>query len=124
MCKPLHQKHMVNRRTLTTTVIRRSGVRKAKGEGKRLLKSQGSCKLGEYCTSHIKVKVSSIGVVVEYCQAHHNHDVQIRHLRVPGSVRASVAAKLEGGVPIMKILDEIRIQCHRLVGSTLLLGRM
>lgn len=94
--------------THTYYYCNRSGACKAKGEGKRLPKSQGSCKLGEYCTSHMKVKESSIGVVVEYCQTHHNHDVQLRHLRVPGSVRASVAAKLEAGVPITKILDEIR----------------
>lgn len=84
-----------------------SGACKAKGEVKRLPNSQRSCKLGEDCTSHMKVKEPSIGVVVEYCQTHHNHDVQLWHLRVPGSVQALVAAKLEAGVPIMKILDEI-----------------
>ena len=94
--------------THTYFYCNRSGVHKTKSEGKRLAKSQGSCKVGEYCISHMKMQETSNGVVVEYCETHHNHDVQLSHLRVPDTVRASVSGKLAAGVPITRVLDEIR----------------
>ena len=90
--------------THTYFYCNRSGVYKTKCEGKRLAKSQGSCKVGEYCISHMKMQETSNGVVVEHCETHHNHYVQLSHLRVPDSVADKLAAR----VPITRVLNEIR----------------
>ena len=90
----------------------RSGKYKAKGEGKRALKTQGSSKIGKFCSSHMKVRqsLSAEKVSVEYCCTHHNHepDEDIAHLRMPEQLRLSIAAKLTQGITIDKILDSIR----------------
>jgi hypothetical protein len=90
----------------------RSGVHRTVSKGKRALKLQGSCKLGQYCTAHMKVsqRDSSDVVTVEYCSTHHNHkpEEDIAHLTIPEDVRLSIAAKLLQSVAIDKIMDDIR----------------
>ena len=90
----------------------RSGMYRMKKEGKRASKVQGSCKLGEYCTAHMKVTqgCSTENVTVEYYSTHHNHKPanDIVHLQMPEELRVSIAAKLLQGVTVDKILDEIR----------------
>ena len=90
----------------------RSGKYTAKGEGKRALKLQGSCKLGEYCSAHIRVRenLKTSRVSVNYLSTHHNHDPEegIAHVRIPESLKMSIASKLMQGVSPDKILDDIK----------------
>jgi hypothetical protein len=90
----------------------RSGKYQSKGDGQRTLKTQGSSKLGMFCSAHMRVmqKLSSEKVSVEYCCTHYNHepDKDIAHLRMPEQLRLSIAAKLTQGVTFEKILDDIR----------------
>ena len=88
----------------------RSGHYQPKGSARRMLKSQGSSKIGNICTAHMKVQqVNATGyVTVHYCSSHHSHEKEIAHLRIPENVRLSVAAKLKQGVTIERILDDIR----------------
>lgn len=88
----------------------RSGHYQPKGSGKRMLKSQGSAKIDGVCTAHMTVRQdNSTGhVTVHYCSSHHCHEKEIAHLRIPEHVRLSVASKLQQGVAIERILDDIR----------------
>ena len=90
----------------------RSGVYRTKSDGIRTLKTQGSSKLGEFCTAHMKVQKSKLTnkITVQYVSTHHNHnpDTDIQHLRIPEDLKQSIAAKLIQGVSMTKILDDIR----------------
>ena len=87
----------------------RSGFYKPKGDNKRSLKSQGTSKLDCYCTSHMKVKQLQNGSIeVEYCSTHHNHMKDISHLALPQHVKLLIAAKVQQGVAVDRILDDIR----------------
>jgi len=90
----------------------RSGKYKAKGEGKRALKTQGSSKIGMFCSAHMKVKqtLSEEKVTIEYCSSHHTHepDKDIAHLQMPEQLRLSVTAKLTQRITIDKFLESIR----------------
>ena len=44
---------------------------------------------------------------IEYCTVH-SHETEIRHLRITYDLRQSIAAKLQMGIPIDKILDDVR----------------
>ena len=37
----------------------------------------------------------------------HIHDIAIAHLRIPNDVRVSIASKLQNGVPVDTILDQV-----------------
>lgn len=53
-----------------------SGSGKPKGEGSRQLKLQGSSKIGQQCTAHIKVTQTCNGELnVQYCN-YHIHDTR------------------------------------------------
>ena len=73
----------------------RAGKYKPRGAGVRQLKMQGSSKIGEQCTAHIKVSEKKSGEVnVQYC-GYHTHPVSLGHLPLPDSTRKFVAAKLK-----------------------------
>ena len=88
----------------------RAGMYKPRGQHLRQLKSQGTAKLGEQCTAHMKTIVDSkTGLVhTEYCATHHCHSVKISHLKIPNTIRMDIAAKLHQGVSMERILDDIR----------------
>ena len=74
------------------------------------MKMQGSSKIGQQCTAHMKVCQTHSGQVnIEYCD-YHNHSVRIGHLSLPEHVCLTVAGKLREGVAIDSILDHIRDQ--------------
>ena len=87
----------------------RQGTYSPKGQGKRMTKKKGTCKLGNPCTAYIKCTkdVKTESVSIEYCTVH-SHEPEIRHLRVTDDLRRSIAVKLQMGVPIDKILDDVR----------------
>ena len=80
----------------------RSGSFKAKGNGKQAVKCQGSCKIENFCTAHMKVfKSAAAGRVnVQYCQMHTGHEVNIGHLRISNEIKLDIAHKLLQGVSI------------------------
>ena len=47
-------------------------------------------------------------VVVKYCLTHHNHDINIGHLRMQHDTRMKIAAQLQQGIPLERIMDNIR----------------
>ena len=88
----------------------RSGIYQSKTSGKRQPKTQGSCKLGERCIAHIKATHDQLTGTVEvcYCSTHHNHDVSLGHIRMPRETRMKIAAQLQQGVTMERIMDNIR----------------
>ena len=88
----------------------RSGITRLRGEGKRQLKSQGSCKIGKACIANMKIMQDAITgkVIVEYCSAQNSHSSELAHLPVLQDVQYKIAAKLHDGVSIEKVLDSIR----------------
>ena len=47
-------------------------------------------------------------VHVVYCNTHYNHENELAHLYIPEPVRMTVASKLQQGVKVDRILDDIR----------------
>ena len=91
----------------------RSGEYEPKGEDIQSLKLQGTNKLGVYCTAHMTVWQTSTGVIdVTYCSTHFNHCNELAHVNLPEPVRMKVAAKLQQGVSINRIQNEIRESVH------------
>ena len=88
----------------------RSGKYTCKSLGKRQTKIIGSAKVGEQCTAHMKVNqhILTGEISVRYCRTHHNHALNLGHLRLPESTRIQIAAKLQQGITIERIMDDIR----------------
>ena len=88
----------------------RAGRFNPKGSEKRQIKSQGTNKIGMQCTAHMKATINlrSETVEVQYCATHHNHITRLSHLRIPPTVRANIAAKLQQGISMNRVLDDIR----------------
>ena len=91
----------------------RSGTFVSKSTNQRQTKSQGTSKVGEQCSAHIKALIAKDtgNVLVEYCAYHHNHAIQLAHLRIPTKTRLDIAARLKQGVTMQRILDDIRDNC-------------
>ena len=104
-------------------VCNRTGNPRFRGLGKRSLKTQGSNKSGASCTARMKVTISnSTGVVtVEYCSTHTGHSIGLGHLPIPTVTKQEIICKLQAGVSMDRILDDIRediegsVQRHHLV---------
>lgn len=103
----------------------RSGYFRSKGKGERHTKSQGSSKLNTYCTAAMKATTDSKTgvVVVEFCEKHYGHEIELGHLRLPENVRLAIAGKLRQGVSIEHILDDIRDSVGTTVERIHLLSR-
>ena len=73
------------------------------------MKSQGTSKVGGQCTAHIKAKRNEDNghVDVTYCGTH-SHPIRLSHIRIPNHIRMDIAAKLQHGVSMERILDDIR----------------
>ena len=102
-------------RTSTTAKVwyfycNRAGKYKSKSSGKRQNKSQGTSKIGDQCSAHLKAvqHLNSGKVSVTYCNTHHNHAIKLAHLRMPQHYKMELAAKLLQGVTMDRILDDIR----------------
>ena len=73
------------------------------------MKSQGSSKIGTYCTAHMTVRQNEAALVyVEYNSTHINHSIELAHLMLPEDIRLEVASKLQQGVETKRMLDNIR----------------
>ena len=45
---------------------------------------------------------------VQYCSTHHNHETSLGHIRIANETRMKIAAQLQQGVTIERIMDNIR----------------
>ena len=90
----------------TITVIEQE----SKGTGKRQMKSQGSAKLGSQCSAYIKASenLDTKNVNVKYCCKHYNHESKLAFLRIPEKIKLEIANKIQKGISIERILDDIR----------------
>ncbi|XP_047115753.1 uncharacterized protein LOC124795715 [Schistocerca piceifrons] len=71
----------------TTFVCHRSGTFSSKSGGKRLCKSQGTCKMGNHCVAAIELHEEESGVCsVIYYRTHFGHDQNIAFLHLSGSI--------------------------------------
>ena len=79
MSSSVHPNSIVTNSTGTTTATNLEGYN-SKTKGKRQLKTQGTCKLGERCIAHMKATIDQLTgtVEVQYCSTHHNHDHESR----------------------------------------------
>ena len=87
----------------------RSGYFNPRGEQCRSLKSQGTAKIGTYCTAGIVLVLASNGSVkASICTTHYGHQLSLGHIRLSKEYRYSIAAKISQGVSFQRILDDIR----------------
>ena len=63
-------------------------------------------------------------VDVEYCNYHHNRNTEIAHLRIPDDTRHAIAAQLQNGISIDKIMDNIHNKVHSTIKREQLVTRM
>ena len=73
------------------------------------MKLQGSCKAALTCVAHIKAIQNTLSdeIAVEYCSTHNSHDLNLCHLPVPEDIKHFIAAKLQDGVSLDRILDDV-----------------
>ena len=106
----------------------RSGDFSSRGTGKRQLKSQGSSKMGKFCTVIVVVEhhvliighhctaqmtasVSSSGhVSVTYYSRHYGHCHSLQHLPLQATDKIAVASKLKIGIQESEVVRQIREQ--------------
>ena len=88
----------------------RAGKYEGRGKGIRQLKSQGSSKTGYQCAANMKVVHNTVTnrVQVEYCATHSSHSINLGHLRMSHELKMNIAGKLQEGVAMDRILDDIR----------------
>lgn len=78
---------------------------------KRKIKSQGSKKINQNCTSHIILfeYLNQDKCVATFYKEHHGHnEKELQHIRIPITKKHEIAAKLSQGVTINKILENLR----------------
>ena len=93
-----------------------SGPFKAKGKGLRALKTQGTCKIDQFCAANMKVSEDTLtGKVVDsYCNCHSGHDLDICLHRIPTEMKMCITANLQMGVSVDRILDDV---CDEVTGT-------
>ncbi|XP_049946496.1 uncharacterized protein LOC126438162 [Schistocerca serialis cubense] len=80
--------------TKITYVCHRSGIFISRSKGKRLLKSQGSNKMGGHCTSAIEVSQEKNGTCTcVYFKTHFGHELNIGFLHLSKSEREIIAVQ-------------------------------
>ena len=105
----------------------RFGSARFRGEGKRHMKIQGSCKAGKRCIANMKIQEDTLTgkVIVDYCSTHTGHSMQLCHLPIPDLIKHTISAKLHQGVSVDKILDGIRddLMTNKSIGREHLIQR-
>ena len=62
------------------------------------------------CTAHIAVRIDQEtgNVTCKVCSYHVGHDMNLGHLRLSTEIRCEIAAQLQEGVTVSKIMDTMR----------------
>ncbi|KAK3895562.1 hypothetical protein Pcinc_000700 [Petrolisthes cinctipes] len=80
-------------------------------EKKRTEKSQGTCKLGLYCTSSMEVVKADGRIRVTFYTDHHDHELgfpNLVHMVLPKSEKDRIAGMIMQGIEHHKILERVR----------------
>lgn len=99
------------RATVHRYVCHRSGLSNLKTTARqRRVKSQGSCKMGGWCTAYLNARECLLtgAVRVNGCLTHYGHDMDVAHLRISAADRRAILAEIRRGVPFDRILENIR----------------
>ncbi|KAH7966685.1 hypothetical protein HPB49_018627 [Dermacentor silvarum] len=99
------------RATVHRYVCHRSGLSNLKTTARRRrIKSQGSCKMGSWCTAYLNARECLLtgAVRVNGCLTHYGHDMDVVHLRISAADRRAILAEIRRGVPFDRILENIR----------------
>lgn len=63
-----------------------------------MLKSQGSCKMSNSCTSEIKFVKENDKINVEWQKVHYGHKTEVQHIRLPNVEKQNIATQVLNGV--------------------------
>lgn len=72
-------------------ICHRSGEFKTESNGKRMLKSQKSSKIGFYCTAFITAIDTGEKIIATFGKEHYGHNVDVEHLRISQEDREWIA---------------------------------
>ena len=111
----------MERETQSEYVLNCAPIKSNKGQ----LKSQGSGKIGNQYSVHIKAAENSSSkmVTVKYCSRHYNHACALAFLRLPEKTKLQIACKLQNGISIERSLDDIRDSCENTLNREHLVTR-
>jgi hypothetical protein len=72
--------------------------------------STGTCKTGRSCTAHLvaTLELATGKVTCKFCRFHVGHTMELSHLRLSESIRLEVAALLQQGVTVTRVMDTMR----------------
>uniref|UniRef100_V5H786 Putative zinc finger transcription factor protein 17 n=1 Tax=Ixodes ricinus TaxID=34613 RepID=V5H786_IXORI len=103
----------------------RSGMFVARGERKRKLKSQGSCKVGTHCMATMTaIETKETGIVsVVYQKEHYGHTIDLGHVRLTKLERQVVTDQLLQGTSTAEVLRNIRCSMKRQLSKIHLITR-
>lgn len=103
----------------------RSGMFVASGNGKRKLKSQGSCKVGTHCMATMTtIETKETGAVsVVYQKEHYGHNIDLSHVRLTKLERQVVTDQLLQGTSTAEVLLNIRCSMKRQLSKIHLITR-
>jgi len=75
-----------------------------------MIKTQGSKKINQNCTSHIILFESFEGKCeVTFYKEHYGHkEIELQHIKIPDIKKHEIAAKLSQGVTFKRVLDDVR----------------
>ncbi|XP_072385917.1 uncharacterized protein [Diabrotica undecimpunctata] len=109
-CKVTGVKRHKEQETSYYECIRSSKNYSAKKDRERALKSQGSFKMVNSCTSQIIVSknIQTDCCVIKYFKTHYGHEDDIEHLHIPKSDKENIASKLILGVSSKIVLQNVR----------------
>lgn len=89
----------------------RSGVHKEIKNPKRSIKLQGSKKINQNCTSHIKLfePLHDGKCIMTFYKDHYGHkENQLQHIKLPIEKKQEIATNLSQGVTFERVLDNFR----------------
>ncbi|GBM55328.1 hypothetical protein AVEN_76031-1, partial [Araneus ventricosus] len=97
---------------LSYYICHRSGSFKPKGERIRHMKASGSIKSGSTCPAVMNVTAVTVDGIMEinvrYQSVHIGHELEIGKLKLSKNESVDLAASLQLGIPMAKILDKTR----------------
>ncbi|XP_065203989.1 uncharacterized protein LOC135834080 [Planococcus citri] len=71
-------------------------------------KNRGSNKIGYACSANMKVTKTNQQITVNYCNSHVGHCCEVGRLTLNAEEKAELAGKMKQGVPLSRVLDDIR----------------
>ncbi|KAH6932142.1 hypothetical protein HPB50_003045 [Hyalomma asiaticum] len=99
----------LQRKKVTYYGCHRSGSFAPRGIGVRRIKRRASVRCGKRCFAAMTVTETDAGVSVMFQTEHRGHDFELCHVFLSKSERAAIAAKLQEGVPMDKVLEDARL---------------